>query len=352
MDTLSQFVSLCVETMKLRVGLIGLGEVWQQRHAPALRMLSDRYDLRAVCDPVAHRAQQVADEFGATAVDGFRALTRREDVDVILILTPQWYGSLPMLAACEVGKAVYCAGGMDMTVQDAATIKSRVEAAGIAFMSEFPRRYAPATLRLKELIATRLGNPRLLFCHQRSVADALGSVSSHRWPRPSGTRALVELVDWCRYVVDREATWVTGILHPTTCKPGDEDYQMMSLDFSDRGSPGSGTVAQISCGRYVPPLWHEAITYRPLAGLQVSCERGIAFVDLPSTLVWFDAAGRHQESLESERPVGEQLLTQFHRAVTSLVRKTSDLEDAYRALMIVDRARLSQHEGRRIAVGE
>ena len=86
--------------------------------------------------------------------------------------------------------------------------------------------------------------------------------------------------------------------------------------------------------------------------MQVSCEYGIAFVDLPSTLVWFDEAGRHQESLESERPVGEQLLCQFHRAVTSLVRKTCDLEDAYRALCIVRQARRSHEQGRRISLAE
>ena len=58
------------------------------------------------------------------------------------------------------------------------------------------------------------------------------------------------------------------------------------------------------------------------------------------------------ESLESERPVGEQLLSQFHRAVTSLIRKTGDLEDAYRALRIVLSARESFLQGRRVAVGE
>ena len=47
------------------------------------------------------------------------------------------------------------------------------------------------------------------------------------------------------------------------------------------------------------------------------------------------------ESLESERPVGEQLLRHFHRAVTSLVLQTRDLEDAYRALKIVLSARRS-----------
>ena len=123
---------------------------------------------------------------------------------------------------------------------------------------------------------------------------------------------------------------------------------MMSLDFSPRGKPGTGAVAQISCGRYVPRGWQEAISYRPLAALQVSCQRGIAFVDLPATLVWFDEAGRHQESLDSERPVGEQLLTHFYRSVTSLVRHTCDLEDAYRAICVVQAARRSHEEGRRI----
>jgi predicted dehydrogenase len=336
--------------MKLRVGLIGLGEMWHQRHAPALRMLADRFEVRAVCDQVAHRAQQVAVEVGAVAVDGFRALTRREDIDAVLVLAPQWYGALPILSACEAGKAVYCAGEMELDLEEAKLVKERVEEAGIAFMAEFPHRHAPATLRLRELIATRLGAPELLFCHRRSMEDGPGAAPAHRLPRPCRFRYLGELVDWCRYVVDRPATAVTGIIHPADCEEGKEDYLMMSLDFSAASSPGSGTVAQISCGRYIPAHWHEAITYRPLPGLQVSCARGIAFVDLPSTLVFFDEAGRHQESLESERPVGEQLLTQFHRAVTSLVRKTDDLEDAYQARFIVEQARRSQREGRRVAL--
>ncbi|MGO8689838.1 MAG: Gfo/Idh/MocA family protein [Thermoguttaceae bacterium] len=334
--------------MKLRVGVIGLGDVWQQRHAPALRMLADRFEVRAVCDQVAHRAQQAAAEFNAAAVDGYHALTHREDLDAVLILSLQWYGALPILAACDAGKAVYCAAGMDLELAEAEAVKQRVEEAGIAFMAEFPRRHAPATLRLKELIATRLGAPCLLFCHQRSVADMPRSTPPHPGQRLPATRHLVELVDWCRYVVDREARRVFGVMHAAQSDPGQEDYQMMSLDFSPPESPAGGPVAQISCGRYIPADWQEAITYRPLAALQVSCERGIAFVDLPSTLVWFDEAGRHQESLDAERPVAEQLLTQFHRAVTSLVRKTSDLEDAYRALWIVEEARRSYLQGRRV----
>ncbi len=53
------------------------------------------------------------------------------------------------------------------------------------------------------------------------------------------------------------------------------------------------------------------------------------------------------ESLDAERPVGEQLLCQFHRSVTSLVQNTSSLEDAYRALRVVVAAKNSIAEGSR-----
>jgi predicted dehydrogenase len=319
--------------MKLRVGVVGLGDAWQSRHAPALRALADRFEVRAICDPVRHRAEQAAAEFQTEAIDGYHTLVEREDIDAVLVLSPQWFRALPILAACDARKAVYCAVGLDLGAEEAQSIKRRVEESGIAFMGEFSRRYAPATLRLKELIATRLGSPRLLFCHQRSGGD---------WP---AFRHLLGQIDWCRYVADGAPTYVTGVIHRAETE---EDYQMLSLDFSPREMPGTGTVAQISCGCYIPLPWQEAISYRPMAELQASCRRGIAFVDLPSSLVWFDEAGRHQESLESERPLGERLLLQFYRSVTSLVRRSCDLEDAYLAIRVVQAARRSFQEGRRV----
>src|SRR4029450_4925015 len=99
--------------MKLRVGIIGLGETWDTRHRPALRALSDRFEVRAICCEVAHLASQAARDFGAAEVDGFRALCARDDVDVVLILSPEWYGPLPVLAACDYGKSVYCGAALD-----------------------------------------------------------------------------------------------------------------------------------------------------------------------------------------------------------------------------------------------
>ena len=145
-----------------------LGDAWEHRHRPALRALADRFEVRAVWTRWAAE-QLAAAEFGVDTVDGFRALAAREDIDAILMLAPQWYGSLPVLAACDTGKAVYFGGGQQLEPDLAETIRQRVEQAGVAFMAEFLRRQSPATLRLKELIVTRLGPPRLLFCHNRSA---------------------------------------------------------------------------------------------------------------------------------------------------------------------------------------
>lgn len=329
--------------MKLKVGVVGLGSNWETRYGPALRALNDRFEVRAVCEPVAHRAKQVAAEFDALAEDGFQSLALREDVDAILLLSVNWYGPLPILAACGQGKAVYCAVALDLDLEQARAIKGRVESAGVAFTAEFPRRLAPATLRLKELIATRLGQPRLLFCHQRRTAKPSKPLKSH-----SNMRELIEMVDWCRYVVGQEPVSVVGTLHRNRLDEPGEDYQMLSLDFAPPDQPGLGALAQISYGRYVPVAWKEAAAFRPPASLQVVCQRGMAFIDLPATLIWFDDAGRHIESLESERPIGEQLLAQFYHSVTNLEWNTSSLEDAYRAYWITLQAVSSHIEGRRV----
>jgi predicted dehydrogenase len=335
--------------MKLRAGIVGLGPNWESRYLPALRTLVDRFEVRGICEQVSHRAERAARELNAIPVDGYRALAARDDIDVILCLSDQWYGVTPILAACDYGKAVYSALSFPLDAHEAALLRERVDASGIAFMAELPRRHAPATIRLKELIATRLGCPRMLFCHRRVAVEKQGVAV-----RDQGTesRDLMELVDWCGYVAGTLPTSVVGVRHADAKVEGVDDYQMMSLDFSPRPPTGSGCLAQISCGYYMPQQWEEAVTFRPPAALQVACDNGIAFVDLPTSLVWFDTAGRHMESLENDRPVGEMMLAQFHRMVTSLVRHVSGLDDTLFAMKVVSAANASQREGRRIPLSD
>ncbi|MFK7767816.1 MAG: Gfo/Idh/MocA family protein [Mariniblastus sp.] len=344
--------------MKLRVGLIGLGDQWQSRHLPALRALSDRFEVRAICCEVAEKSRQAAEEFGALAMDGFRAMVERDDIDAVLALSPDWYGPLPILAACEAGKAVYSSAALDVSPGQALEIRQRIEKSGVAFMAELPRRHAPATIRLKELMATRLGPPRLLFCHERMPLERQSDARRRGEYCPLAWRNLMELADWCRYLVNSDPESVISAIHEQHDQSTDIFYQMVSLSFppytkntKNDGSPtGTQPQAQLSVGHYIPERWSDALSFKRPASIQVCCQNGMAFIDLPSNLIWFDDGGQHTESLESERAVGEQMLDRFHRAVTSLIRKTTDPEDAYRAMKIVVSANESAKTGRRIDI--
>ena len=327
--------------MKLRIGVVGVGPAWDSRHLPALRALSDRFEVCAVCDSVQHRAEQVAQQFDADVHDGFRMLIGRDDIDAVMLLSAKFYGATPIHAACDYGKAVYCAAAIELSDEEATDLKRRVQQSGIAFMAEFPCRWSPATLRLKELIATRLGKPGLLFFNRRRSA-ALHHEHSDRC-----VRDLVELVDWCRYIVEGEPSSLLATSHQS---PGRNyhDYFSVSLDFSPPGEVGTGPLAVIGCGDYVPEPLKESLAYRRPADLKVVCEQGIVFVDLPNTVAWFDDAGQHLETLDHERPVGEQLLLHFHRSVESLLLKSSSLEDAHRAILIANHAKTSCQTGQRI----
>jgi len=342
--------------MKLKVGLIGLGVQWESRHRPALLALADRFEVTAICCEVAQKGERVAREFGAVALDGFRAMIGRNDIEAVLALAPDWVGPLPILAACEAGKAVYSSVALDISPGQVDEICRRVQDSGVAFMAELPRRYAPATLRLKELMATRLGQPTQLFCHERMTTEQQTSHLRRGDYCPLSWRSLMELVDWSCYLIDRNPSTVASTVHRPMTNGQQSFYQSVSLQFDGDSGDGSdegsqlAANAQLSVGYYIPEAWQEALSFRRPASIQICCERGVAFIDLPSKLVWFDEAGQHTESLDSDRPVGEQMLINFHRSVTSLVRNATDLSDAYRALQVVTSAHESAANGQRLTL--
>ena len=346
--------------MKLRLGIVGSGDHWVQRHRPALQTLQDRFDVRAVFSPTVRRAVNIASEFQADVVDGYRTMVRRSDIDAVLVLERSWLGWLPMLAAAEAGKAIYLSGPCDFDPHGDEPVRASIDRSGVSMMVEFPRRYAPATLRLKELIATRLGNPSLIFCDRRLSSDASGGGNVALRHRGE----MIELIDWCRYVVGGLPTHVHSVGHEAV--EGHRDYQSLTLRFgadattaptshhvnpseNARHAPVQPVVAKLTCGSYLRAQWPESVAFQCPSAMQVCCERGIAFIDLPGSIVWFDQAGRHMENLESETPVGQRLLSQFHRAATSLLRNVGDLNDAFEAARIYAAALQSEAEACQIS---
>ena len=116
--------------VRLRVGVIGLGRLWETRHKPSLARLQDRFRVTAVYDQVSRRAEIEAEQLGCAACHGLAALVERPDVDVIYLLSPQWFGLHPAHLACEAGKAVYCGLPLAGDLPELERLARRVDQAG------------------------------------------------------------------------------------------------------------------------------------------------------------------------------------------------------------------------------
>ena len=188
---------------RLRVGVIGLGRLWETRHKPSLARLEDRFRVTAVYDTVYRRAELEAAQIGCAACEGLSALVERTDVDVIYLLSRQWFGLHPITLACAARKPVYCALPLADDLTELESLADLVEQSGIVFMPEFARRCYPATLRLKELLATHLGPPRLIVGHTRLYGFdryAVPGPTTQIAPAPLLIDPGSYLLDWCCFV--------------------------------------------------------------------------------------------------------------------------------------------------------
>ncbi|MGH2814842.1 MAG: Gfo/Idh/MocA family protein, partial [Actinomycetota bacterium] len=91
---------------RVRLGVIGLGAVAQAVHLPLLRNRRDLFEVTAVCDLSAERAERVAERFGLRTAGRFRSAEELLDsglVDAVLVLTS---GSHGQVAGAALGRGL------------------------------------------------------------------------------------------------------------------------------------------------------------------------------------------------------------------------------------------------------
>lgn len=338
--------------VRLRVGVIGLGRLWETRHKPALLQLRDRFQVTAVYDQVLRRAEIEARHLGCAAVEGLTALVERSDVDVVYLLTPQWFGLHPIELACAAKKPVYCALPLSSEPDEVERLVGLVASSGIPFMPEFARRFYPATLRLRELLATELGPPRLILGQNRLFGfDRYGhpGPTTQMTPVPLMIDPGSYLLDWCGFLFQSAPLAVQGFASVALPPQGEggeggaePDFESFVADF-----PG-GALAQIAFSRYHHTPWGEASRFLPQPGFQVYAERGAAWLELPERIQWSNAQGTHEEHLPLEPTVGEVLNDQFHRLVRGDQSLAPTIDDAVSIARRVGDLYRSRKEGRKI----
>ena len=140
---------------KMKVGLVGLGEIAQIIHLPILQAHSDQFEIAAICDISQELLSALGERYNVPAEHRYfdsHDLAKQEDLDAILVLNSDEYHTDSALAAIRHSKHVLIEKPMCLTRQEAeAIIKARDEA-GVQVMVGYMRRYAPAFVQAVEQV--------------------------------------------------------------------------------------------------------------------------------------------------------------------------------------------------------
>ncbi len=325
----------------VNVGIIGLGPAWETRYLPALKKLRGRIRVCAVYDAVANRSQHVAKELQCRSEQGIVALAERTDIRGLLILDSTWHGHALLQLVCSLRKPALIA---DCRGSDRESLKAVYKAAvdeGTTLMPEFGERYTPATGRLKELIATRMGNPRRIVVNATVDSDEARDVAA------GDTRASHELVnwlDWCRYVIGSAPTAVSS--GPFENEAGDRGRRISVEFHSSASDHPTAELRILDTVRSKDRSGPASVTTR----LEVVCERGSAIVESPIEIAWKTETKLVTESLASERSNVEVMLDHFCRRVAGGLIPVADLNDVCRSLTLVEAAQRSFVTGQPVSL--
>jgi predicted dehydrogenase len=217
---------------KLRVGVIGLGEVAQVIHLPIIESLPDRYELAAVCDISPGLLKRVGDRYRVRRRYTDPAeLVAAGGLDCVFVLNSDEYHAESTVAALDAGLHVLVEKPMCLAPREAQEIIAARDRSGKTVMVAYMRRFAPAFTQAVEHLAD-IGEIRYARVHDvigenRLIVDQTSYVdrpddipqelSDDRWARRSA------LVREALGDVPEELGWTYGLL----CGLGSHDLSAM-----------------------------------------------------------------------------------------------------------------------------
>jgi len=141
---------------KIRVGIIGADpdRGWaKQAHIPALKSLSDDFEITALSTTRRESADAASKLFGVPlAFDNHQELVNNPNVDVVAVTVKVPHHLELATAALDAGKAVYCEWPLGNGLREAETLAALAQEKGVLAVAGLQARSAPAVAYVRDLI--------------------------------------------------------------------------------------------------------------------------------------------------------------------------------------------------------
>jgi predicted dehydrogenase len=159
---------------RLRTGVVGCGLVASVMHLPHLEELSDRYDVRALCDisprALAHAGARFPKASRHERVDDLLA----EKLDAVLVLTPGSHAPVA-IAAAESDRHVFVEKPMCIAPEEGRAMIDAASSSGVVLMVGYMKRYDPAYEELER----RLDRGQLAYARITTLESPIEPYVAH-----------------------------------------------------------------------------------------------------------------------------------------------------------------------------
>ncbi len=275
------------------LGIVGGGPAWEARYRAAVLALT-RGRVAAVFSPQPCDGEVLAQETGGQLFHSLRRLISHPGVKALLILESGWSRDWAIELATAKQMPVFVASPVDEALPHVADSLAEQESEGAVIVPGALLRSTPATLRLRELVATKLGRIQYLDV---AVTRTSASVDAQ----------IVEVIDWCRSLLNSTVTEI----HREERHEGDT-LVMSCGGRSSSTPPKLIEIRLIGAGprETAPPSLDTAF---PLVHIQ--CQHGEAELLSEIHLRWKTPTETGHETLENDRPAEQVLLDLFLRRV-------------------------------------
>lgn len=329
------------------VALFGAGRIGRI-HAANLAALAG-VKLALVSDPMPNAAREVAALHGADVASGIDAVFADPRIDAVVIASPTTTHSDLIMRAAAARKAIFCEKPVDLSVSRAQACAEAVQAAGVACMIGFQRRFDPTFNEAKtRLERGDIGTPEMLVITSRDPAPP-----PVEYIQSSGgifRDMLIHDFDVFRWILtdggNDEAVWLSAtgscLVDPQIAAAGDIDSAAVTLRTA------SGRLCQINTSRRAAYGYDQRFEVLGAKGLLASGNHR------PTEVTQWDAAGVHVDKpehffLQRYREAYRLELVHFFESLQSGAAFRTTVHDGVQAQKLADAAAESLRSGQPVS---
>ncbi|MBO5657273.1 MAG: Gfo/Idh/MocA family oxidoreductase [Agathobacter sp.] len=138
---------------KLRVGIIGIGEIGTTKHLTQLSRHLDDVEIVALCDVVEERCVKANADFNLTAniYTDYKEMIDKENLDMVHVCTPNPLHCEMTIYGLEKGANVYCEKPLACSWEDAQKMLEAEKRTGKTIASGTQWRYNTAPMEMKKM---------------------------------------------------------------------------------------------------------------------------------------------------------------------------------------------------------